>query len=230
VHFFDQYSQFYESGITPNANRLRCRFDAIIQANRDVLNGARVLDVASHNGRWSAATVLAGGAAHVTGVEPRAELVDVATRVAAEIGIADRVEFRVGTILGYLQSERPADNAFDVVMCNGYFYHTYDHFQLMKDFCSVGRTLILDTEISPRPAMAIFYAPEPSNNIGNAVHEAGEPSALVGRPTRSLLIEMLKVAGYKTWAFFKWSEYNFESTEWMKNYIEGRRVTVRAMR
>lgn len=188
------------------------------------------MDVASHNGRWSAAVVLAGGASHVTGVEPRAELVDVATRVATEIGIADRVEFRFGTILGYLQSEGPADDAFDVVMCNGYFCHTYDHFQLMNEFCRIGRTLILDTEISPRPAMAIFYIHEPSDNIGNAIHETGEQSALVGRPTRSLLIEMLKVAGYKCWDVFNWNAYKFESTEWMKNYIEGRRVTLRATR
>lgn len=230
MHFFDQYTQFYESGITPNAKRLRCRFDAIINANLNVFKGARVLDVASHNARWTAAAVLAGGAAHVTGVEPRADLVDIANQVAAEIGIADRVDFHAAKIMDYLESEKLADNTFDLVMCNGYFYHTYDHFQLLNEFCRVGRTLILDTEISPRPAMAIFYAREASNNIGNAVDEAGEPSALVGRPTRSLLNEMLKVAGYTSWEFFKWAEYNFKSTEWMKNYIEGRRVTVRATR
>ncbi|MGZ0165843.1 MAG: hypothetical protein ACKVII_18110 [Planctomycetales bacterium] len=55
MHFFDQYQQFYETGITPNANRLRWRYDAIINANADILEGAKVLDVASHNGRWSAA-------------------------------------------------------------------------------------------------------------------------------------------------------------------------------
>lgn len=59
MHFFDQYQQFYETGIPPNANRLRlrcrCRYDAIINANVNILEGAKVLDVASHNGRWSAA-------------------------------------------------------------------------------------------------------------------------------------------------------------------------------
>ena len=73
----------------PNANRLRCRYDAIINANVDILEGAKVLDVASHNGRWSAAAILGGKAAHVTGVEPRAELVEAATRTAAELSIAD---------------------------------------------------------------------------------------------------------------------------------------------
>lgn len=50
MHFFDQHQQFYETGITPNANRLRCRYDAIINANVDILEGAKVLDLASHNG------------------------------------------------------------------------------------------------------------------------------------------------------------------------------------
>ncbi len=101
MHFFDQYPQFYETGITPNANRLRCRYDAIIKANTDILQGSRVLDVASHNGRWSAAAILGGGAAHVVGVEPRAELVEVGNAVATEIGIAHQVDYRATTIMDY---------------------------------------------------------------------------------------------------------------------------------
>jgi len=230
LHFFDQYPQFYESGITPNANRLRCRYDAIIKHNTEILQGARVLDVASHNGRWSAAAILGGGAAHVVGVEPRADLVAVANRIAAEIGIAHQVDYRAATIMDYFESARPADLAFDVVMCNGYFYHTLDHFQLLKEFFRIGRHLILDTEVSPRPALAIFYGFEQTENIGNAIDQAGAPAALVGRPTRNLLTEMLKAVGYKSWEYFNWQDYPYPSTEWMKNYIQGRRVTVRATR
>jgi len=228
MHFFDKYPQFYESGITPNANRLRCRYDAIIKANVDILDGARVLDVASHNGRWSAAAILGGRAAHVVGVEPRAELVEIGNAVAAEIGIVHQVDYRAATIMEFLETAKLATDAFDVVMCVGYFYHTYDHFQLLKDFCRIGRHVILDTEVSPRPALAIFYARESSANIGNAV--ADEDSALVGRPTKNMLTEMLKTVGYRSWEYFNWQEYKYESAEWMKNYIEGRRVTVRASR
>ncbi len=230
MHFFDRYQQFYETGITPNANRLRCRYDAIISANVDILEGARVLDVASHNGRWSAAAILGGKAAHVTGVEPRAELVEAATRTAAELSIVHQVEFHTATIMDYLFQQRLPDNAFDVVMCNGYFYHTHDHFQLLKEFCRIGRSLILDTEISPRPAIAMFYHREPSDNIGNAVNESDQNSAFVGRPTKGLLTEMLTVAGYTSHEYFNWTDYPFESTDWIKNYIEGKRITLRAAR
>lgn len=84
--------------------------------------------------------------------------------------------------------------------------------------------------MSPRPALAIFYAREQSANIGNAVSETGVGPALVGRPTTNLLIEMLKGVGYASYQFFNWQEYSYASKEWMKNYIEGRRVTVRASR
>jgi len=230
MHFFDKYPQFYESGITPNANRLRCRFDAIINANLEILNGARVLDVASHNGRWTTAAVLGGKAAHVVGVEPRAELVETAQRVARELGIAAQVDFRAATILDYLASEPPDADAFDTVMCNGYFYHTVDHWYLLNEFCRMGRHLILDTEVSPRPALAIFYERESSANIGNAFDDSSTGPALVGRPTANLLTEMLKSVGYTTCQYFNWRDYSYASTEWMKNYMVGRRVTVRASR
>ena len=230
MHFFDQYPQFYESGITPNANRLRCRYDGIIQANLDILQDARVLDVASHNGRWSAAAVLGGKAAHVVGIEPRADLVEQANLIATNIGIKRQVEFRAATIMEFLETSRPRADSFDVVMCNGYFYHTYDHWQLLKEFRRIGRHLILDSEVSRRPALAIFYEQEPSANIGNAVNETGDGVALVGRPTKKLPTEMLRVAGYRSWQYFNWQDYRYPSTEWMKNYIEGRRVTVRASR
>lgn len=230
MHFFDRYPQFYRTGITPNANRLRCRYDAIIQANREILAGARVLDVASHNGRWSAAAILGGGAAHVVGVEPRSELVAVAQRIADEIGIADQVDFRVATIMDYLANERPGRGTFDVIMCNGYFYHTFDHWELLRSFCQLGQHLILDTEVADRPALAIFYTRESSSNIGNAVSESGAGPALVGRPTPSLLTEMVKQVGYASCQYFNWLEYPYPSTKWMKNYMEGRRVTLRASR
>lgn len=230
MHFFDHFPQFYESGVVPNANRLRCRFDAIIGANMEILEGARVLDVACHNGRWTGAAVLGGGARHVVGVEPRGELVQAANNIATEIGIAERVCFRTATIMDYLRDERPADDAFDVVMCNGYFYHTCDHWELLKEFHRIGKHLILDTDVSPRQELAIFYGPEASNNIGNAVAEDGAESVLVGRPTKKLLTEMLRIVGYRSWEYFNWQDYRYSSTEWMKTYIEGRRVTVRATR
>ena len=69
--FFDDYPLFYETSKTASSKaRLNVRHQAIIEANRDILKDARVLDLASHDGRWSFAALKAG-AAHVTGVEAR---------------------------------------------------------------------------------------------------------------------------------------------------------------
>lgn len=55
-------------------NRLNQRHRAFIAANEVIINGKRVLDIASHDGRWSFAA-LAVGARHIYGIEAREHLV-----------------------------------------------------------------------------------------------------------------------------------------------------------
>src|SRR4249919_1385884 len=73
--FFDDYPRFAETSRTAaSMDRLNLRYEAIFAENRDILDGARVLDIASHDGRWSLAA-LATGARSVVGVEARPGLV-----------------------------------------------------------------------------------------------------------------------------------------------------------
>lgn len=58
---------------------------------------ATVLDVGSGVGKFCVLAALAGKA-HFTGVEHRKRLVPLATRLAAELGVADRVRFVEGTL------------------------------------------------------------------------------------------------------------------------------------
>ena len=72
--FFDDYPRFYSTSKTgPSRHRLGARHRAIIEGNERLLVGRRVLDIASHDGRWSFAA-LKSGAAHVTGIEARPHL------------------------------------------------------------------------------------------------------------------------------------------------------------
>ena len=74
--FFDEHPRFLDTGsVFTERHRLNLRHRAIIERNRDILAGARVLDIASHDGRWSFAALKAG-AAHVTGIEARHDAVD----------------------------------------------------------------------------------------------------------------------------------------------------------
>src|SRR4051812_33123679 len=98
--FADDYPRFIEtSDLTPEPperrkrrrsaieqrNRLNERCEAFFASNRDIFDGARVLDLASHDGRYSFAA-LKTGAAHVTGVEVRQSLIDGAQEVFAFYG------------------------------------------------------------------------------------------------------------------------------------------------
>src|SRR5690349_21097322 len=56
-------------------NRLNARFKVFMEPFKADFSGSRVLDLASHDGRWSYAA-LALGAAHVTGIEARPDLIE----------------------------------------------------------------------------------------------------------------------------------------------------------
>src|SRR5215469_18424573 len=73
--FFERFPRFYLSSSTAATSaRLNLRYEAIFGENRDIFAGASVLDLASHDGRWSLAA-LATGARSVIGIEARPELV-----------------------------------------------------------------------------------------------------------------------------------------------------------
>ena len=74
-HFFDSFPVFYDTSSTGSSpNRLNSRFGALIQSNKNIIKNSTILDLASHDGRWSLAA-LKNGAAKVFGIEAREELV-----------------------------------------------------------------------------------------------------------------------------------------------------------
>ena len=86
--FFDGYPAFYQSSRTgSHPNRLNARYQALIESNRDIIEGGRILDIASHDGRWSFAALHAG-AEHVVGIEARSGLVERATEAMDTYGIS----------------------------------------------------------------------------------------------------------------------------------------------
>ena len=73
--FFDEYPRFIQtSETTHNAKLLNARYEGLIMANADIIRGATVLDLASHDGRWSFAA-LKNGASFVYGIEWKPRLV-----------------------------------------------------------------------------------------------------------------------------------------------------------
>ena len=163
--FAEDYPRFMEvSELTPNHShpppppppRMNERYEALFASNRDIFDGARVLDLASHDGRYSFAA-LKTGAAHVTGVEVRESLVHKAQETFAFYGQdPETYRFVCGDVFEVLARER---FDVDVVLCLGYLYHTYRHTELMYRLHDLApKHLIVDTMVMPgtHPTLRVF--------------------------------------------------------------------------
>jgi predicted nicotinamide N-methyase len=196
--FFDLYPRFQStSHVGASANRLNKRHDAVIEANRDLLAGARVLDLASHDGRWSFAALHAG-AAHVTGIEARPDLVQRANETFAAYGIAaGRYRFVTGELPDALGRE-----AFraEVVLLLGFLYHTWRHVELLRRIDETGaRHVIVDTAVFNEPTSPVVelrreIVDSHANQV--AADRPGAPEAVVGYPSRPAVLFLFDYFGF----------------------------------
>ena len=172
------------------------RYQAIITENRRVLAGARVLDLASHDGRWSYAA-LDAGAQSVTGIEVRPEFVEAASKNMATLGIpTDQYSFVLGDMFKRRNLFR---EAHDVVLCLGIFYHTARHVELLELISQTGAgTIVIDTMLSDYPGCLTVLLPERADQPANGLDETGvrDNRILVGHPTPSAVRLMLEHFGY----------------------------------
>jgi hypothetical protein len=228
VGFFDQYPIFQKSQTGSNSNRLNARYEALIAANRDVIEGARVLDIASHDGRWSFAAIKAG-ASHVLGIEVREHLISSAREAMTTGAVpADRYEFVLGDVYELIRSLEPG--RFETVFCFGFLYHSIQQATLLE---AIGRLrpahLLIDTEVARSEVPLIVLRQERPELEGNAVRTAGDPRSpvLVGTPSRPALDLMLQNAGFD-FAYYDWQVSHKGSWLQLEDYRDGARVTARA--
>ena len=227
--FCDLYPRFLETTETkPSPSRLNSRWRAIIGWNTTVLNGRRIMDLGSHDGRWSFAA-LEAGAAHVTAIERRAHLVDKALANFQFYGVPpQRYDLVNGDAVETLRGM--PSGGIDVVMCLGFFYHTMEHMRVLLESRRIGAEyLIIDTSISPaeEPIVALVF--ESIDDTRNSIDYGitGSANALVGMPSRSGLIAMLDYAGY-TAEFFDWRNNSLDDWTDLPDYASGLRLTARA--
>ena len=120
--FFDDNPEFLETSTTASSKRrLNLRHIGIIEENEEILRGSSVVDIASHDGRWSYAALHAG-ATHVTGVEGRRHLID-ATRQTFDAKAVPATQYTL--IQGDVHETLfDPEVKCDVVLCLGFLYHT----------------------------------------------------------------------------------------------------------
>ncbi|NYJ03518.1 hypothetical protein HNR19_004216 [Nocardioides thalensis] len=231
--FIDQHPRFLDTSTTAaTRSRLNLRHEAIITDNKDVLEGARVLDIASHDARWTYAALRAG-ASHVTGAEGRPELVAHAEENLQHYGVdPDRYRFIVGDIFTTLDKERPQA---DVVLCLGFLYHTMrydDVFHVMSQ--SNAEFLILDTQVEPSREAILRVRTNGVVGQGSAFTDSPihTGQVLVGRPSVRALRTMAWVYGYRLDRFSDWSGILEDNPpgRTVKVYRAGARATLRFKR
>jgi len=152
-HFFDRYDRFIknaraatgpESDIS-DATRLRHRYNAIVTHNRELFQGARVLDLMSSFGFWCLAA-LDAGAAHVVGVEAARKPAEAAKKAFADLPLKPAsYQFINSEIFAALRNFDP--KSFDVVLCHG-FLERADPRVLFQQLSRLrAKHVILDTRI-----------------------------------------------------------------------------------
>lgn len=200
LNFFNEYPAFYETGTTGAGSKvLNIRFHPLIGNNLDILKDATVLDIASHDGRWSFAA-LKNGAKKVYGIEGKKELVESSIANMKKYGIAEeRYHFVAGDI--FEEIKKIPINEIDVVFCLGIFYHISSHMELLREIKKLNpKYLILDTEITNSKSSIIRIREEPYHTPDKLLPFE---KFIAGRISRSALNIMLKALDFE-FTYYDW--------------------------
>jgi predicted RNA methylase len=210
-------------------NRMNERYEALIASNRDILDGARVLDLASHDGRYSFAALKAG-AAHVTGVEVRESLIEKAQETFAFYGQdPETYRFVCGDVFEVLAREK---FDVDVVLCLGFLYHTYRHTELMYRLHNLApKHLIVDTMVmhGTRPTLKV-HAERSVEDIRSAAQDAYSVGRVVVLwPSVPALQVLLTAYGFEIESMYDWKSRlaGRPPMPGLEGYAKGSRVTLR---
>jgi predicted RNA methylase len=210
-------------------SRLNERYEALFASNRDIFEGARVLDLASHDGRFSFAA-LKTGAAHVTGVEVRQTLIDRAQEAFAYYEQdPETYRFVRGDVFEVLAREK---FDVDVVLCFGYLYHTYRHTEFMYRLHNLApRHLIVDTMVTlDRERSLRMIRERDVDDIRSAAQDAYSVGrVLVLRPSVPALQMLLRSYGFEIESMYDWKGRlaGRPHVPGVEGYATGKRVTVR---
>jgi len=232
--FFDRHPEFLETSNTASYKlRLNWRHKAMIAANAELLTGARVLDIASHDGRWSMAAMEAG-AKEVVGIEGRPELVERAEGHFKSKGIPDdQYRFIAGDVFDVLADPEYDLGEFDVVMCLGFLYHTLRYPELFSGIRRLKpRHLIIDTQAYNDDSMTIHLAVDRVEIQGQAVESPLGHNGLMlaGRPTPRALKIMLDMYDFDVVSKFDWDGLiaqrgRLKGKKVLGGYLDGNRLT-----
>ncbi|WP_047258477.1 class I SAM-dependent methyltransferase [Chromobacterium subtsugae] len=135
------------SNVRAQANRLNWRSEVLMGRNPDCFKGKRVLDLASHDGRFMHAA-LKHGASKVIGVEAREEHVIHARHNLSRAGHApDSYQVLCGDLVEHLKQIETG--SVDTVLCFGVFSHLIEQVEIIREIRRIAPgAFILDTWVA----------------------------------------------------------------------------------
>jgi|SRR5215472_3251820 len=228
MNFFERHDRFFDSSTVgtrlPDGSRsprLRFRYEAIIERNRAMFCGASVLDLASHDGRWSLAA-LDAGASFVLGIEGREHLVAAAQQnFDAYHVLSERYRFEQGDVPAAMASLQVG--TFNLILCLGIFYHSVRHVEFFEHFRRLQpRHVILDTDIVRGDGAAVHFKYEPYGDASSLRTDL--PRAIVGHPTHGFIEMLCDQFGF-AWHNIDWRSFRIERWDDMADYRDDLRRT-----
>jgi hypothetical protein len=228
--FFDDYPLFLETSETAAGRvRLGWRHKFIIEDNAGLLAGKRVLDLASHDGRWSFAALKAG-ASHVTGVEFRPELVASAVDTFQRYDVdPSTYKFFSGDLFELLRDPGAMEVEVDVVLCLGFLYHTLRYTELLNGWRRLRpEHILLDTSVTqgdrPRLQLSLEDTGRQSAAADTGEEHTYDGIMLTGRPTAVAVEYMLDGYGFEVVRRAPWETHDLGGDR-VPEYTSGRRIS-----
>jgi len=226
-HFFDTFQEFYSTSKTGSfPNRLNNRYLALIESNKEIIKNSSILDIGSHDGRWSFAA-LKNNASKVIGVEPRESLVKNSQRNMKFYGIPkEKYNFIKGDIFQEIKKIKP--RTIDVVFCFGFFYHIMNHMLLLSEIKKLEpKYLILDTgvHLSENPVIQLHEEDPTDESMGKQNQLLSSLNILVGLPSKRAVELMLEAAGFD-YQYYNWHNKGIKNWDHILDYQTNKRFSL----
>lgn len=248
-------SRFLQSSTTSaEPNRLNWRCHLFLTKNQEFIRGKRILDIGSHDGRFTYAC-LKLGAAHVVGVEGRPALVERANENMRQEGFDDSAfHFIVGDVYECLKTFEAGQ--FDVILCGGFLYHTVRQFEFFAEMKRLQpEALIIDSAVCQVPD--VFNTSPDMNQFINNLRQEGnwhrplqhsmnalmqgqyfvfinesleregstiDPTGVVAVPSDKALEMLIKIYGFE-YQKVDWMEAGINNWQLLEDYKSGDRVS-----
>lgn len=193
--FFDRVPRY--SGNLKAISRLKARWKRVVQPVILDIAQKHVLDLGAHDGRWAYAYAHAG-AAHVTAVEGRSNLIKQ-LQGYPDPNIISKITVFQDDIFSFLESAITQKKKFDVVALLGILYHTSDHFRLFIMIKKLSpKVIIIDGEFIRSNNPIVQFVLEETGNPLNAISQfPGQKNAIVGIPSRGAIEQIAVNLDYK---------------------------------